>query len=881
MGTSGTDDFSHGFFVIGFAGYLAWRKRRDISRLTPTPSYLWGVLFLVCATTLLAIGKLASASILEQVSLLPMLAGLILLILGRQYLRLLGLPLAYLIFMIPFDDIVDQLHWPLQLLSATIAALLLPLFGIPVLHENIYLHLPRITLEVAEVCSGVRYLVSIVAIGVPLAYLTQAAWQRRLAVVGFAIGAAIAANGFRVALIGVWSHYVGGNILHGPSHILTGVFVSWIGFGAVFFAAWLLGRQTADSAAAKRFAPNIVPGSFVAHPVAADASGSSSPLPRSTILACGIAVLALLAGAAMFHLHRPVSVPPVKPLGLLPWALGPWNAQPPASSPPFPLRVTKADDHVMRLYRNAGGQTLNLYVAYYADQDREKKLADFDTRTLVREAKRVAGPSGDIGRTSLIWERKRYIVYYWFEVNGQTTTSRLTARVLSAWNGLAYGRNNGALVFVYREADRQGSDGLPADDDIGFIRELIPVLRTHLPHNMAAAEPSRQALTSFTIPPISPWIFWLSFGLVLYIYIGYPAIAMILGWVFNRQIHKADCAPRVSIVIAAYNEEGCIRETIQDKLRLDYEPGLLEILVVSDASTDHTDAIVEEFAPHGVRLLRQPIRQVKTVALNRAIQEARGEIIVFADANSLYSPDALRHLMACFADPAVGYVTGRAVFAHAAGAVVGKGGSAFIRYETLLRQAETRLGSVVGVNGGIDAVRKSLYTPMRADQQPDFVLPLRVVQQGYRVVHEPRACLTEHSLVLPQDEYSMRVRVTIRALRAIWDMKLLLNPFQWGLYSLQVWSHKVLRYFAFAPLIVLYASSLLLAPTHPFYAVGSLFQTLLYACAVLGWVWGRKGGRVGPLFAPFYFALTTVACAHAFLRLLTGATMTTWTPRRA
>ena len=150
-----------------------------------------------------------------------------------------------------------------------------------------------------------------------------------------------------------------------------------------------------------------------------------------------------------------------------------------------------------------------------------------------------------------------------------------------------------------------------------------------------------------------------------------------------------------------------------------------------------------------------------------AVPLASGEIIVFSDANSLYAPDALRRLLANFADEEVGYVTGRMIYANPDGAPIGEGCSAYMKYENALRLIETRLGSIVGVDGGIDAVRKVLYRPMNAEQLPDFVLPLKVVEQGYRVVYEPEALLWESSLNEAADEYRMRVRVSLRAFWAL------------------------------------------------------------------------------------------------------------------
>jgi len=229
-------------------------------------------------------------------------------------------------------------------------------------------------------------------------------------------------------------------------------------------------------------------------------------------------------------------------------------------------------------------------------------------------------------------------------------------------------------------------------------------------------------------------VFWISLAVVLYTYFGYPALTIALGQLRRRTVTLGTDQPTVSIIIAAHNEARSIRATLENKLRLIYAPGRVQIIVVSDASVDGTDDIAKEFAGAGVMVLRQEPRRGKTAALNMAAQHATGDVLVFSDANSIYAPDALTKLVRSFSDPEVGYVTGRMAYRAQEGSGVGLGCRAYIAYEDLLRRSETRLGSIVGVNGGIDAVRRSLFLRMNDDQLPDFVLPLHVVREGYRVV---------------------------------------------------------------------------------------------------------------------------------------------------
>lgn len=375
-------------------------------------------------------------------------------------------------------------------------------------------------------------------------------------------------------------------------------------------------------------------------------------------------------------------------------------------------------------------------------------------------------------------------------------------------------------------------------------------------------------------------IFWASLLLAGYVYFIYPVIALALASALKRRVDKGRITPGVSIVIAAFNEEAHIGATIENKLRLDYPKDRLEIIVASDGSTDGTDGIVRGYAGRGVRLMRQERRQGKTAALNMAVPRATGEIIVFSDSNSIYAPGALRGLVSNFADPAVGYVTGKMVYVNRDGSVIGDGCSAYMKYENWLRSLETSLGSVVGVDGGVDAVRKSLYSLMRPDQIPDFVLPLKVVEKGFRVVYDPEALLNENSLSGSSDEYRMRVRVSLRSLHALWDMRSLLNPIRHGLFSWQLLSHKVLRYGVFVFLGAMYVLSLALAG-EVLYRTVFVLQNLFYAAALAG-LYIEKNGRknVRIFYVPFYFCVINLAAAHAFWKFLHNEKQAVWVPRK-
>lgn len=380
-------------------------------------------------------------------------------------------------------------------------------------------------------------------------------------------------------------------------------------------------------------------------------------------------------------------------------------------------------------------------------------------------------------------------------------------------------------------------------------------------------------------------VFWLSAILVAYIYLGYPALTWLLAQLRNRKVQADDdYQPTASILIAAYNEADSIAATLENKLAQDYPKDRLEILVISDESDDDTDAIVERIAEKAdipIRLFRQTPRQGKTAGLNTLVPEANGEVILFSDANSEWAPDAVINLVRNFADPEVGYVTGKMVYTQADGALMGDGCSAYMKYENWIRAQETAVGSIVGVDGGIDAMLRNLYEPLSPDQLPDFVQPLTVVEKGYRAIYEPEALLKELALNDSESEFAMRVRVSLRAIWALYDMRQLLNPINHGLYAFQLLSHKVLRYYAFVPLGVLAFVSTVLSNEGVWYTLAFWAQVGFYGMAFAGRSKEGRGEELSSLFAiPYYFVLLNLACLYAAQAFQRGEKRTTWNPRK-
>lgn len=372
-------------------------------------------------------------------------------------------------------------------------------------------------------------------------------------------------------------------------------------------------------------------------------------------------------------------------------------------------------------------------------------------------------------------------------------------------------------------------------------------------------------------------------ALLVLVYAGYPLVLWLLGSLLRHdRVRRAEIAPAVSLLVSCHNEERVIRAKLENALALDYPPGLLEIVVVSDASTDRTDEIAAEYADRGVRLIRQERRLGKTSALNLAVPRASGEIVVFSDANAFYRPDAIRKLVRNFADPRVGYAVGEARYAVRAADASGQSENVYWRWEGWIKTMETRLHSVVGGDGAIYAIRRELYQPLRPEDINDFVNPLQIVAAGYRGVYDPAAVCEEETAGTFAREFRRKVRIVNRSFSGLLRVPRTLNPLRVGLFAFEVAMHKLLRWLApfFGGIFVLCALLLALRGSRLFAAV-SVLIVLFYWLFYVGYLLGGRLERLPALALPYYFVLVNTASLLGVLRSLRGRVQATWEPPRS
>ncbi|MDH7489309.1 MAG: glycosyltransferase family 2 protein [Anaerolineae bacterium] len=369
-------------------------------------------------------------------------------------------------------------------------------------------------------------------------------------------------------------------------------------------------------------------------------------------------------------------------------------------------------------------------------------------------------------------------------------------------------------------------------------------------------------------------VWWVLAALVAYTYAGYPALLAILARIRPNPPLRADIQPSVSLIIAAHNEEACIREKLENSLALDYPRDKLEILVASDASTDRTNDIVAEFAGQGVRLNTVPERRGKSYAQNHTVEMATGDVLVFSDANSMYEPDAVAKLVRNLADPNVGYVSGELRYRRPRSAI-GAGEGLYWRYETWIKRKESETGNIINGNGAIYAVPRRYFVPVPDHTGADLWLPLTQIRRGLRTVHEPEAVAYEETSLTAADEYSRKHRSIVRVFHVLTEHAGMLNPFRYGLTSVKLLSHRYLRYvvpYFILALLVLNAFML----SSAFFRATMGLQLAFYAAALVGAWLQKQRKRVLVFYVPYYFCVVNLAAVQGALRFLRGERVRVW-----
>ena len=482
--------YSYGFAVAFISGYMLWTRSGTLRTLNPVPDHLFGVPVTLAGIAMLAAGHLGALVSLQQASLLVTLAGFILMIFGRRVFHVVWVPLLYLLLAMPiWDSLLGRLRPPSQVLSAGIAVSLLHSIGVPAVQEGTLIVLPNLILDVLPECSGVNQLMAIGAMTLPAAYLWLKGYARRVTLVGIAVAVAYLSNGFRIAAVGLLAYRGLGNGDMRNMHLFEGLAVSVLGYMVIFGCLSLLAKAKKTDRAQESGSTSVAP------------TGDTKRATRRYLwLEAGVLMAVVFVGTLPF-LFRPANVRLDEALQLLPGRIGDWTMD--AVSKPvavgFPAldsellhaypnsddkRFMAVDDDLVRVYRSASGERVRLYIGYYRRQQEGKELTGDVSHALRAAASpvKLTLDSETIEINQVVREaRLQRGLIYWYDLNGRIVADMYLAKAYTMWDALTRRRTNGAVIMVAWECPAGAGFDASRLRALGFVRELVPLLRHYMP----------------------------------------------------------------------------------------------------------------------------------------------------------------------------------------------------------------------------------------------------------------------------------------------------------------------------------------------------------------------------------------------------------------
>jgi poly-beta-1,6-N-acetyl-D-glucosamine synthase len=378
-------------------------------------------------------------------------------------------------------------------------------------------------------------------------------------------------------------------------------------------------------------------------------------------------------------------------------------------------------------------------------------------------------------------------------------------------------------------------------------------------------------------------LFWFSLFIIAYSYVGYGILLYFLV-ILKKLLRKfpnslvTTYEPNVSLVVAAYNEEEFIHTKIQNTLELDYPKDKLQVIFITDGSSDATPQIVRD-SPF--ELLHQPERRGKVAAMNRAIGYVKSPIVVFCDANTLLNKECITELVKHYTDPKVGAVAGeKKVVAGADAQAAGAGEGIYWKYESFLKKLDSEFYSVVGAAGELFSVRTNLFERAQEDTIiEDFVQSLKVCLKGYVVRYEPKAYAAETASVSIKDEQKRKVRICAGAFQAMGMLRELFNIFKYPVLSFQFISHRILRW-TLCPLCLVFLLianvALVIMEAGWFYTIFLGLQGFFYLLAITGWLYANRNIKLKLLYIPYYFLFMNLSVFMGFSRFIQKRQTVLW-----
>jgi len=374
------------------------------------------------------------------------------------------------------------------------------------------------------------------------------------------------------------------------------------------------------------------------------------------------------------------------------------------------------------------------------------------------------------------------------------------------------------------------------------------------------------------------WLFWSMAGLCVYAYAGYPLLLWL--WTRGRQqpwddAENGEELPEVAVMLPAHNEEAVLARRIENLLALNYPAGRLQIVVGLDGCTDGSAELASGYADRGVVVVDQRRRGGKTSLLNEMIAASTGSVLVYTDANCIYEPDALLHLVRPFIRPGIGCVMGELKYDNEDNPTVGGGEGLYWRLENAIKSMESRLGATLVANGSIYAMRRSLFAPLPGWISDDSVNPLRVLAAGDQVVFQRRAVAREKAALHLGEEFHRKSRMVTRQLGSHVHMRGFLWPPR-PLLAFRLVSHKLLRWLVPIFIMVALAANLMLLP-EPLYVVTLAILLAGAGAGVLGGFWLAAGWRTPRLLRlATYFWVVNLAAVKGIIDFILGRQRAVW-----
>jgi cellulose synthase/poly-beta-1,6-N-acetylglucosamine synthase-like glycosyltransferase len=370
-------------------------------------------------------------------------------------------------------------------------------------------------------------------------------------------------------------------------------------------------------------------------------------------------------------------------------------------------------------------------------------------------------------------------------------------------------------------------------------------------------------------------ILFIALIIIFYAYFGYPISLYILNYFISKNIKKSEYYPRISIIIAAHNEEILIRDKIDNTLAIIYSRDKLQIIIVSDGSNDGTNDIVSGYKERGIELLAIPARGGKENAQKEAIKKAEGDIFIFTDVATILDPLAVMQIVSNFSDPEIGCVSGEDRMISEDGKQGGEG--YYVRYEMWLRKLESKVNSLVGLSGSFFAARKTVCQDFSSHLDSDFRTLLNSVKNGLRGISDPMAVGYYRGISDQRREFERKVRTVLRGITVFFNSVEYLNFFKYGIFSYQYFCHKLLRWLVPLFLLIAFMANIILS----FYSWTYFAILVIIIINITILIFERMGvisNTPKILYLPIYFFSVNLSIIIAWYRYFRHERIVIWNP---